>query len=68
MKPETFYRKFANLPLPKRNIGINVMTSDGYQSYTPMEIYVALNKATEDKNEAIKEIERLLEIGEKILH
>jgi hypothetical protein len=60
MKPETFYRKFANLPLAKRDIV-------GTEGFTPYKIYISLNQAIEEKREAEKEIKRLLEIGQPML-
>lgn len=68
MKPETFYRKFANMPIAKRSIGVLVMRENGYESHTPLGIYTSLNKAIEMQREAEKEVKRLLEIGEVITH
>lgn len=62
--PEIFYRKFANLPISERS---EVHSIEGF-AYTPLRVYRLLNLAIERKNEAIKEVERLLKIGEIILH
>lgn len=68
MKEETFYRKFANLPITKRSLEVPVMTEKGYAPYSPMDIYRSLNEATEKRRQAETEIKRLLIIGEKVLH
>lgn len=68
MKPETFYRKYANLPTTKRFIQMPVMTGNGYQSYSPQDIYESLNVAMDNKYKADAEVKRLLIIGEVILH
>lgn len=67
MKEETFYRKYANLPIIKRSTEVAVMTENGYAPFSPDDIYRALNVETEKRRQAEVEINKLLKIGEIIL-
>lgn len=68
MKLETFYRKFANLPIDKRELRYQYFINGHASTISPLGVYELLNEAIEKKYEADKEVKRLLEIGEKILH
>lgn len=69
MKPDTFYRKYANLPLPKRGIKVDVKMPDGnYQGISPQECYIEISKLQDEIGSAVGELTKWMGIAEKVLH
>jgi len=68
MKEETFYRKFANMPIVKRTIAVYYVGNHGVTQMSPLEMYRSLNEAMSKRRELDAEIKRLLVIAEKIMH
>lgn len=67
MKPETFYRKYYNMPLENKGVPIMYFTDGIPSSISPHAMYEMLNEAIEKECQAKKEVNRLLKIANKIL-
>jgi hypothetical protein len=70
MKEETFYRKYANMPLTRRPLLIHLGSDQNgnMRSYSPDDVYRELNRLTNIRRVNDQAIKDLLVIAEKITH
>jgi hypothetical protein len=68
MKPEIFYRRYANMSLGKRFVGKLITTKNGIeQNYTPSELYNRIKICEETIAENEIKLKFLLEVAEQII-
>lgn len=68
MKTESFYRKYANVPLEKRFTQVELIQYGYAHSYSLADLYVRISKADEERREAAQELESLLKTAQRLMH